>query len=95
MVNKLIYCVIWRAECNSALAGAGYYLSERYVRLNTPVGTQAKIRTIKTAMYHGMDDFATGGLPSYVVNRYATSYYSGTGTNFSIHRPFLQRSVFF
>jgi len=30
-----------------------------------------------TTRYHGLDDFATGGLPSLVLNRYDASYYNG------------------
>lgn len=30
-----------------------------------------------TTRYHGLDDFATGGLPSLVFNRYDASYYHG------------------
>ena len=69
--------------------GNGNYSSPE----NTYVGDRVEV--IKTARYHGANDFNTRGLKSVVINRYDGSYYSRTtnGYNYMPINPPITRFV--
>jgi RHS repeat-associated protein len=72
---------------------SGNYVDPLQVALNTPVGEQAQVFKIITARYHGSWDLNTGGMDSFVINRYDASYYPGHG-NYSVINPPINRFIY-
>ena len=74
--------------------GDGNYVDPYQVALDTPAGQRVALDKFKTSRYHGDWDYNTGGRPSIVINRYDGSYYSGSGTSYSVVNPPINRFVY-
>jgi hypothetical protein len=75
-------------------ANGDFTTANRLARI-TPAGQQAEMWTITTSQYHGEWDFNTGALPSYVINRYDASFFSGSGTSSSPMNTYISRFFLF
>jgi len=74
--------------------GDGTYVDPAQIARETPVGQRVALDRFTTSRYHGDWDYNTGGRPSFVINRYDGSYFSGNGTNYSVINPPMNRFIY-
>lgn len=74
--------------------GDGTYVDPAQIARETPVGQRVALDRFTTSRYHGDWDYNTGGRPSFVINRYDGSYFSGSGTNYSVINPPMNRFIY-